>query len=413
MASQTEHESIIKEGFKETKLGVIPNDWDIKELNEVGDTITGLTYSPKMISNSGVLVLRSSNVQNRTLSFNDNVFVNVKEGNYNKTKDGDILICVRNGSKSLIGKNALIDKPNESCAFGAFMLVFRSPNSKYLYHLFDTDYYNKEIHRNLGATINSINTKNLQKFRFPFPKIEEQKAIAKCLNTWDTAIDRLKNLIDEKELQKKALMQQLLTGKKRLKGFNDEWKEKRIEEVAQEYSAKNHKNENIEVLSCTKYDGLVPSLKYFGRKVYGDDLSKYKVVPKNYFAYATNHIEEGSIGYQGFNEVGLVSPMYTVFKTDNNVHDKFFFRVLKSHKLIHEYNRRMEGSIDRRGGLRWKNFKRIKVQLPRVNEQKAIENILLIADKELGILKNELQQLKKQKKGLMQQLLTGKKRLKF
>ena len=165
-------------------------------------------------------------------------------------------------------------------------------------------------------------------------------------------------------------------------------------------------------MSCTKYDGLVPSLEYFGRQVFGDDLSKYKIVPKGYFAYATNHIEEGSIGYQDFNKLGLVSPMYTVFKTDDTINDNYFFKLLKSHRLIHEYNRRMEGSIDRRGGLRWKNFKRIKLIVPSYNEQIAIAGVLNTADREIELLKTQREQLQAQKKGLMQQLLTGKKRLK-
>nr|WP_081908449.1 restriction endonuclease subunit S [Nonlabens ulvanivorans] len=131
-----------------------------------------------------------------------------------------------------------------------------------------------------------------------------------------------------------------------------------------------------------------------------------------YFAYATNHIEEGSIGYQDFNNVGLVSPMYTVFKTENSIDDSYFYKVLKSYKLIYEYKRHMEGSIDRRGGLRWKNFKRIKVTIPKKEEQIAIASVLDSADKEIGLLNKQLEQLKIQKKGLMQQLLTGKKRLK-
>ena len=104
--------------------------------------------------------------------------------------------------------------------------------------------------------------------------------------------------------------------------------------------------------------------------------------------------------------------MYTVFKTDDTINDNYFFKLLKSHRLIHEYNRRMEGSIDRRGGLRWKNFKRIKLTLPSYKEQTAIAEVLNTADREIQMLKSQREQLQAQKKGLMQQLLTGKKRLK-
>jgi type I restriction enzyme S subunit len=86
----------------------------------------------------------------------------------------------------------------------------------------------------------------------------------------------------------------------------------------------------------------VPSLEYFGRKIYSDDLTTYKIVSKNCFAYATNHIEEGSIGYQNKYEKALISPMYTVFKTDGTIDDKYLFKLLKTHYYIHEYQKRME-----------------------------------------------------------------------
>lgn len=206
-------------------------------------------------------------------------------------------------------------------------------------------------------------------------------------------------------------MQNLLTGKKRLKGFGGEWKEMHIRDVAKEVSIRNKSDKQLTVLSCTKYDGLVPSLEYFGRKIFADDVSTYKIVPKNHFAYATNHIEEGSIGYQENFDEALISPMYTVFKTNGSVDDTFFYRLLKSYPLVYQYQNRMEGSIDRRGGLRWDAFSIIKLKLPFIEEQTAIAQVLQAADKEINLLKAKAEKLREQKKGLMQQLLTGKQRL--
>ena len=152
-------------------------------------------------------------------------------------------------------------------------------------------------------------------------------------------------------------------------------------------------------------------LEYFGRKVYGDDLSKYKVVPRNYFAYATNHIEEGSIGYQDLMDAGLVSPMYTVFKTNSKVDDSYLFRLLKTDRMIYHYQSNMSGSVARRGGLRWNTFKELIVMLPGIDEQIAIDSVLNEADNEINLQREHLDSLKSQKKGLMQQLLTGKKRV--
>jgi type I restriction enzyme S subunit len=233
------------------------------------------------------------------------------------------------------------------------------------------------------------------------------------MRTADAAIHTTEKLIAQKELRKKWLMQQLLTGKKRLKGFGGEWKEMHIRDVAKEASIRNKSDKQLTVLSCTKYDGLVPSLEYFGRKIFAEDVSTYKIVPKNHFAYATNHIEEGSIGYQEILDEALISPMYTVFKTDKTVNDNFFYKLLKSHPLIYQYQNRMEGSIDRRGGLRWDGFSIIKIKLPSYEEQTAIAQVLQAADKEISLLKAKAVKLREQKKGLMQVLLTGKVRLKI
>ncbi|MNT04056.1 Type I restriction modification DNA specificity domain protein [compost metagenome] len=200
----------------------------------------------------------------------------------------------------------------------------------------------------------------------------------------------------------------------RVKGFEgSKWLLVAIKKIAKNSSKKNPSDKELIVLSCTKHNGLVPSLEYFGRKIYSDDLTTYKIVSKGQFAYATNHIEEGSIGYQSNYEEALISPMYTVFQTDETVNDNFLFRILKSNNYIHEYQKRMEGSIDRRGGLRWDEFSKIKVPVPELKEQNAIVEILDKATEELNQYQQKLKTLQLQKKGLMQQLLTGKVRVKI
>jgi type I restriction enzyme S subunit len=248
----------------------------------------------------------------------------------------------------------------------------------------------------------------LNKYSLALPPIEEQKKIAEVLSTWDEAINLTRKNIKKITKRNQGLAQQLLTGKKRLSGFSYKWEMKKVKDFSKEISSKNKEDEDLIVLSCTKYNGLVPSLEYFGRKIYSDNLKTYKIVEKNVFAYATNHIEEGSIGYQSKYEKALISPMYTVFKTDENINDEFLFRILKSNTYIQEYQKRMEGSIDRRGGLRWQEFSKIKVSIPTFKEQTAIAQVLETANKELKSYQTKLETLQLQKKGLMQQLLTGK-----
>ncbi|WP_169303341.1 restriction endonuclease subunit S [Pedobacter cryophilus] len=182
-------------------------DWEEKKLGEVGKIINGLTYSPSDIDLEGVLVLRSSNVKNRKLVFEDNVFV--KTNNFNPVKENDILICVRNGSNRLIGKNAIINKQNEGKAFGAFMSIYRSKFNLFIFHWFDTTEYKKEVHKNLGATINSINGSDLVKFKIPFPSLIEQQKIASFLSSIDEAIERVALQVEKMQGFKKGLLQRM------------------------------------------------------------------------------------------------------------------------------------------------------------------------------------------------------------
>ena len=159
-----------KTTYKQTELGLIPEDWEVKKLGELGKIINGLTYSPENIKENGTLVLRSSNVQNDKIVYDDNVFVE-ENISFNPTKKDDVLICVRNGSRGLIGKTALIDEQASNVAFGAFMSVYRSNFNRFLIHWFGSSAFFENVNLNLGATINSINGSDLRKFKIPFPSL--------------------------------------------------------------------------------------------------------------------------------------------------------------------------------------------------------------------------------------------------
>lgn len=212
---------------KKLKVGNVPNlrfprfegEWKVKKLGEIGEIVNGLTYSPNDINEDGILVLRSSNIQNRNLAFDDNVYVNTLK--YNPVKENDILICVRNGSKNLIGKNALIDKENEGLAFGAFMTVYRSSYNKFIFQWFDTKEYKAIVNRNLGATINSINGSDLKKFIIPFPSVEEQKKITSFFTLLDNRISTQNKIIEQLETLIKELCQKLILKQVPNKKLND------------------------------------------------------------------------------------------------------------------------------------------------------------------------------------------------
>ena len=254
----------------------------------------------------------------------------------------------------------------------------------------------------------------------------EQDEIAKVIHTWDRAIDLTERLIAAKRERRRWLMQQLLTGQRRFPRFTrsnemrqtrygtipSDWKYPQIGEIATGISLKNTTGSELPVLSCTKHHGLVDSLEYFGKRVFSKDLSTYKIVRRAQFAYATNHIDEGSIGYQDLYEEALISPMYTVFEAGEEVDDRFLFLLLKTELYRHIFEVNTSASVDRRGSLRWAGFAKIHIPLPPIDEQRAIIGAFELADRELAKLNNQLDALKNQKKGLMQQLLTGKVRVK-
>jgi type I restriction enzyme S subunit len=202
----------------ERRLSGFAMPWSKRKLSELGECIRGLTYSPDNVRDSGLLVLRSSNVQNARLCLKDSVYVNLDVAAPYLSQTGDILVCVRNGSRSLIGKTALIKEGVPKATHGAFMSVFRTQHSEYVFQLFQTQMYYDQVSKNLGATINSINNNDLLKFVFPFPSDEEEiKAISSTLGSIDSEISALKDLVDLYQKQKQGLMQKLLTGKLRVK----------------------------------------------------------------------------------------------------------------------------------------------------------------------------------------------------
>jgi type I restriction enzyme, S subunit len=219
----------VKPGYKQTGVGLIPEDWNVKRLGELGEALIGLTYKPSDVRENGTLVLRSSNIQSDALAFDDNVFVDTNIPERIKVRPGDVLICVRNGSRNLIGKAVVLDERTVGMTFGAFMAVFRSPIGRLANYMFQSEIVKRQINEHLGATINQITNKSLNSFRIPVsPVYNEQRAIATALSDVDALLGGLDRLIAKKRDLKQGAMQQLLTGQTRLPGFHGEWEVKQL-----------------------------------------------------------------------------------------------------------------------------------------------------------------------------------------
>ena len=187
---------------------------EMVKLFDVAKNSTGLTYKPSDVSDSGTLVLRSSNIQNSMLCFDDNVFVKMKSiPTRALVKENDILVCVRNGSSSLIGKAAIIDKSCEGMAFGAFMTILRAfnINYKYLFYVWQSDRIQKMVHGDSGAPINQITNAVLDKIMIPYPSEDTQHSIVSILDKFTALIENIEKELALRQKQYEYYREQLLS----------------------------------------------------------------------------------------------------------------------------------------------------------------------------------------------------------
>lgn len=200
-------------------LGKVPEHWEVSKLKYVGEAIIGLTYDPKNIvdEQDGILVLRSSNLQNGKISYADNVYINMDIPDKLITKENDILICSRNGSRKLIGKNAKIDKYSVGHSFGAFTTMYRSRYNNFIFYILNSSLFTFQSSRFLTTTINQLTTGTLNDFEIPFPSLSEQQQIVNYLDDKtskiDTLIEKSKKSIELLKEKRTALISACVTGK--------------------------------------------------------------------------------------------------------------------------------------------------------------------------------------------------------
>ena len=198
---------LLNKVFSNTDENIYPTVY----LSEVADFLQGLTYSPSDVANAGHLVLRSSNIQNGTLSFDDCVYVDKSIPESLQVKCADVIMCVRNGSKSLVGKTALIPIDMPKTTWGAFMMIVRSKlNDTYIFHYLNSQMFFSQVFKDTGtATINQITKGILNECRLPLPPVEERKKISKMLSTFDAKIYNAERTLYALMETRKALLQQL------------------------------------------------------------------------------------------------------------------------------------------------------------------------------------------------------------
>ena len=250
-----------------------------------------------------------------------------------------------------------------------------------------------------------INTKTVLSQMVFLPPLPEQQKIAAILSTQDKVIELKEKLLAQKQQQKKYLMQQLLTGKKRLPGFCEKWTRKQLGELFENRVEINRSD--LGLLAITSTRGILPRDCLDLKDNSSEDKSKYLRICPGDIGYNTMRMWQGVSAYSEYE--GIVSPAYTILAPMEGVYSRYFAYLFKTQSVIFSFYRFSQGLVDDTRNLKYENFKKISVSIPsKVAEQRAIVQILSTADHEIDLLQKSIEAEKQKKKALMQLLLPGK-----
>jgi type I restriction enzyme S subunit len=413
------NEKKIPSGYKASPFGTIPSDWDVKELKDVCLKIQDGNYGgeyPKMeeFIEKGIPFLTSKaiggegEINEQKIDF----ITPEKHAQLKKAqlKLNDILFTNRGANVGTIG---LVDERIAHGNIGPQLTLLRS-NEGIVYYMFLKETMKSFIVQNQvrtqdsGSAMNFFGIGDTSKFKLLIPPLPEQTAIANLLSTWDKAIQTTNTLIEQKQNRKKWLMQMLLTGKRRLKGFEKEkWVKLGAGEVFESFTKKGFETE--ELLSATQDRGIIPRSMLVGRVTMPEGTTAgYKLVEPGDFVISLRSFQ-GGLEYSNYR--GIVSPAYIVLKPKKKICEEFYKQYYKSYEFIGRLATAVIGIRDGKQ-ISYDDYCLVRIPYPSYEEQIEISKVLQVSDKEIQLLQNKLDQLKEQKKGLMQILLTGKKRLK-
>lgn len=392
-------------GYKKTRVGWIPEEWtiskfrDIVKINPPKVTPCSKTSIVKFISMADIS--NSANI----MKIHESVYYEVSKG-YSSFVENDILIakitpCFENG------KGALVENLDGLLGYGSTEFhVLRPTNrsyGKFLYfHSISHTFRQKGSLNMIGSAGHKrVPNDYIENYSIPLPSLSEQQKISNILSTWDKAITQIQTLIDSKTKLKKGLMQKLFSAS--ASADKSKWKKIRLSQVTRQSSERNTNCLSKDcIMAVTKQSGLIPMKK---EKI-GNNINRYKIVRQNWFAYNPMRVNIGSIARWEKSDVVMVSPDYVVFSADET---QLCPEYLDHFRHSHEWKSYLyaAGSGSVRTRIYYKDLARMKFRLPPIHEQKKIIHILNLCETEITQLTKQKNALEKQKKGLMQKLLTG------
>lgn len=389
---------------------MVPKGWTLLQVSDICKLQNGNSFKPHEWDTQGLPIIR---IQNLNGSENYNYFSGVPQDKW-LVEPGQLLFSwagtkgvsfgpfIWNGPKGVLNQHIYKVFANEN-VHGHWL---------YLALLHITQKIEAQAH-GFKSTLLHVQKKDIDNQFVLTPPVAEQKKMAQILSTWDKAISVTEKLLTNSQQQKKALMQQLLTGKKRLPdengvSFSGAWKWLRAAELFKTISQKNN-SEDEELLAVTQDLGVIPRSMLERRVVMPDGSTKgYKlVVPGNFIISLRSF--QGGLEYSRYR--GLVSPAYTVLTPIKKIVDEFYKQYYKSYDFIGHLAVAVIGIRDGKQ-ISYEDFSFLKLPYPEIEEQQKIAAVLSAADAEISTLEKKLACLRDEKKALMQQLLTGKRRVK-
>lgn len=398
-----------RSGYKKTELGRIPEDWEIKNVDQIAKVIMGQSPNGNTYNNLGI----GKPLINGPTEFTDKYPIR-KQWTSSPTKmckEKDILLCVRGSS------TGRINIADDSYCIGRGVAAIRA-NTNLHQKFVEIQLMNgiqKILNLTSGSTFPNIDSKSLRSIKFIVPSYWEQTGISECITQWENSIDLTSKLINRKEHLKKGLMQQLLTGQKRLPGFSGEWKDYTYKVILKEVKRDFEWDDNA------KYD-LISVRRRSGGLFYRESLFGHQIKTKNLreakagdFLISKMQILHGASGLttMDFDEMKISGSYIAVVSRDENVLDINFLNwYSKLRKFYHQCYISSYGVHMEKMTFDFNTFLKEKIRIPEVKEQKAITKFFETSQLEIELLKKKKELIENQKKGLMQQLLTGKKRIK-
>ena len=359
-------------------------EWEKKSLGEIGESFIGLTYKPTdVVSEGGLIVFRSSNIQNGCMDYKDIVRVNKNVKEKLITKKDDLLVCARNGSARLIGKNAILHEIDANQTFGAFMMVFRSDINHFVHQLLNTRRYSSQVSENLGARINQITSSDLSSFEFFFPKgNSEMNKIAALLDLLDERIATQNKIIDKLLSLIKGISSKIFAS---IKGV-----EYRMGDIA----TITNGNSNVQDAITEAKDGLYP---FFDRS---EDI-KYLptfLFDKEAIIYPGEGADFMPRYFKG--KFALHQRCYAIFDFNEIINAQFLYFYLRTKNSY--FIRNAVGSTV--PSLRLDTFQKLKVVIPSKNTQHSVSLCLSCIEQKCYLENEILQTLLKQKQFLLRQM---------